>query len=100
MSDVSKPHGEACNQNNTLKDATEIEWVHSPSQTTATSSTPHYHHELTQNQACGDNEETTDEDDSDEHPKCKRKVNAAYLTMCLFTVSPDLPLFYCPTPLS
>ena len=69
----------------------EIEWVHSPSQTMATSSTPHYHHVLTQKQACGDNQETTDEDDSDEHPKYKRKVNAAYLTMCLFTVSPDLP---------
>jgi len=86
------PWREACNPNNTLKDATEIEWVHSPSQTTATSSTPHYHHVLTQKWVHGDNEESTDEDDTNEHPKWKRKVMLITLLMLYFlTVSPDLP---------
>src|SRR5882724_5521690 len=87
---VSKPHGEACNQNNTLKDSTEIEWVHSPSQTMATSSMSHYHHALTQKRAHGDNEVTTDEDDTNMHPKLKRKVNTILLILCLLTVSPNL----------
>lgn len=32
LKDVSKPDGEACNDDGTLKDASEIEWAHSPSQ--------------------------------------------------------------------
>ena len=28
--DMSKPDGEACNADGTLKDATEIEWINSP----------------------------------------------------------------------
>jgi len=46
--DVSMTHGEACNSNNIMKDVMEIEWLHSPSQTKATSSMPHYHHPLAQ----------------------------------------------------
>ena len=68
--DASKPDGEACNADNTLKDASEIEWFHSPSQITATWST--------QKRVRGDNEESTNEDDTDELPKPKRKVNAEY----------------------
>src|SRR5882724_7538126 len=90
-SNVSKPHGEACNQNNTLKDVMEIEWVHSPSQTMATSSMSHYHHVLTQKRVHGDNEETTCEDDTNMHPKRKRKVNTILLILCLLTVSPNFP---------
>jgi hypothetical protein len=32
LKDASKPNGEACGDNGTLKDASEMEWVHSPSQ--------------------------------------------------------------------
>jgi len=71
MRDASKPDGEACNADNTLKDASEIEWFHSPSQITATWST--------QKQVRGDNEESTNEDDANDLPKPKRKVNAEYL---------------------
>ena len=28
--DITKPDGEACNADGTLKDASEIEWLHSP----------------------------------------------------------------------
>jgi hypothetical protein len=32
LKDASKPDGEACGDDGTLKDASEIKWVHSPSQ--------------------------------------------------------------------
>lgn len=32
LKDVSKPDGEACCDDGTLKDASEMEWVHSPTQ--------------------------------------------------------------------
>jgi hypothetical protein len=35
MKDPSKPDGEACNQDGTLKDASELEWPDSPTQPSA-----------------------------------------------------------------
>ena len=66
--DLSKPFGEACNADNTLKDASEREWVHLPSQSVAAGST--------KKRAYDGGNESSSEDDADELPKAKQKVNA------------------------
>jgi hypothetical protein len=64
MRDASKPSGEACNADNTLKDASEIEWIHSPSQAAIQNDRKRGH--------CTDDESGSE----DELPKPKRKVGA------------------------
>jgi hypothetical protein len=68
LKDASRPwEGEACNADGTLKDASEMQWVNSPSQITPVQS----------GQKRGyDFEAVNDSDDSgDERPKAKRKVS-------------------------
>ena len=80
---MSKPFGEACNADNTLKDASEMDWVHSPSQSVAAGSIQKRAH---------DGDESSGEDDADELPKAKRKVNADTYKLVVYFVMvlPDL----------
>jgi hypothetical protein len=79
MRDASKPSGEACNADNTLKDASQIKWIHLPSQEAIQNDRKRGH--------CTDEESGSE----DELPKPKRKVNAEIplLIMLSLMVSPD-----------
>ena len=46
LKDTSKPEGEACNLDGTLKDASQIEWVNSPSDVVPPSFKNHDEHTL------------------------------------------------------
>jgi len=65
LKDAGKPDGEACNDDGTLEEESEMDWLDSPTDLEAPASPPTLKHQAHSDENCGDGEDEKDEEDLD-----------------------------------